>query len=197
MRRCERILMLKVQPEAATAPSTPTEQRDDAELLAALTRECAQRGITLTLADNPGFDLATLVDDGRTLVVPPTDDLAEIVDDLRLIGHCCDCRSDLDDTALPYRDGHNHLDGSPIMICRACRDKRTRIASDPSSVAFDRALTAIEAAFKASKNPERTRNALRTFVDMTADEARTAARIEGHVDQIMAALVEAEPEATA
>jgi hypothetical protein len=33
-------------------------------------------------------------------------------------------------------------------------------------------MDAIEATFRASKNPEMTRNALRTFVDMTADEAR-------------------------
>lgn len=43
----------------------------------------------------------------------------------------------------------------------------------PADRAFSAALDHIGTAFKASKNPGGTRDALRTFVDMTADEARS------------------------
>lgn len=42
----------------------------------------------------------------------------------------------------------------------------------PADRAFSAALSLIEAAFQASKNPRQTRDALGTFVDMTFDEGR-------------------------
>ncbi|MET8803613.1 hypothetical protein [Streptomyces sp. NPDC004546] len=153
-------------PTGRALPYIPDQPR---EALPALARECRQRGLALKVTDVPGFDLAAL--DGRTLVVPRSG-VAETLDDIRLIGRCIDCSSTLDDTALPYADGHNHVDGSPIRICQPCRIERKTAAADPSRQAFTAALNAIEAAFKASKNPQQTRKALETFVSMLAAEAR-------------------------
>lgn len=158
------------------ATPAPRDQRDDAEILAAITRECERLGVALQITDAPGVDLAEIkvIDGHRTLVVPPSDDLAETLDDFLLIGRCIDCRSKLDDTALLYADGYNHIDGTPMRICRACLDARTVEANDPNRLAFSRCMDAIEAVFKASQNKQMTQGALRELVDMCAAKASTA-----------------------
>lgn len=146
-------------------PDQPREYADDKQALPVLARECRQRELKLKVIDGAGLAAVN----GRTLTVP-RDSVAETLDDLRLIGRCIDCSSTLDDTALPYADGYSHVDGTPIRICQACYIEQKTAAADPSRRAFTAALSAIEAAFKASKNPARTRTALETFVDMLADE---------------------------
>ncbi|WP_381562901.1 hypothetical protein [Streptomyces eurythermus] len=150
-------------------PEQPREYADDKQALPDLARECRQRGLTLKVTNTSG--LATL--DGRTLVVPQ-DSVAETLDDIRLIGHCIDCRNELDDTATAYAPGYAHVDGTPIRLCQPCRIERktAAAAAAPSRQAFAAALSAIEAAFKVSQDPARTREALETFVGMLAAEAR-------------------------
>ncbi|MGW0494992.1 hypothetical protein ACWD0Z_06010 [Streptomyces sp. NPDC003007] len=144
---------------------------DGTETLAALARECEQRGIALT--EDPTLTLAVLVDvDGRPTLITPPDGFDETLDELRGIGRCIGCRNEVDDTATPYYPGYDHLDGTPILICPVCRDEQTARANEPGRLAFSRCMDAIEAVFKASKNPEMTRQALREFVDLTANGAR-------------------------
>lgn len=140
--------------------------------LAALARECERRGLDLQAVDTTDDGLAHIKDiDGRpTLLVPPTDDLADTLTDLQLIGHCFDCHTKQDDTTTPYYPGYQHIDGSPLMICQPCRDKRAKTASDPNRHAVSHCMDAIEAAFRASENTEMTRKALREFIDRTAGQ---------------------------
>ena len=106
------------------------EHTEDSEILAALTRECAERGITLTVTDTPALDMPLLVDiDGRSTLLTPSDELDEALHSVRGLGRCIDCLNVLDDTATPYADGYTDLDGSPLMICRACRNERAELSS--------------------------------------------------------------------
>ncbi|MGC9538536.1 hypothetical protein [Streptomyces sp. UG1] len=161
---------------AGVSTSTPAaqDQRDDAEILAAITRECERHGLALQTVDTTDDGLAEMqvINGRRTLVVPQSDDLAETLDDFLLIGRCVDCRKPADDTTTPYYPGYDHIDGSPIMICQSCRDKRTARANAPDRLAVSRCWDAIEAVFRTSANTEMTRKALREFVDMTADQAK-------------------------
>ncbi|MFE5218414.1 MULTISPECIES: hypothetical protein [unclassified Streptomyces] len=166
----KRIPTVDTTPTGRALPYIPEPQRertDNTQALPDLARECRQRGLTLKVTSAPG--LATL--DGRTLVVP-RGSVDETLNDIRLTGRCIDCTSTLDATALPYADGYNHLDGTPIRICQPCRIERKAVAADPARQAFTTALSAIEAAFKASQDPARTRKALETFVEMLASETR-------------------------
>lgn len=54
---------------------------------------------------------------------------------------------------------------------RPYTDEEKTLLNTPARTAFRDALAAIEAAFKGSPNPQRTREALRYFVDATAAEA--------------------------
>ncbi|MEU0965655.1 hypothetical protein ABZ357_09595 [Streptomyces sp. NPDC005917] len=147
---------------------------DAAATVAALTRECQKRGITLEIAEDTSVDLTLSVNGVRTLV-GPFEDAEEALDEIRLFGRCIDCRIPVGDTCAPYAPGHRHIDGSPIMICQACRDRRAVLAADPARLAFSRALDAIETAFKLSKNPGQTRSALVNAVAMYATDAEVPA----------------------
>jgi len=108
----------------------PREHPEDSEVLTALAHECAERGITLTLTDTPALDTPLLVDiDGRSTLLTPSDELDEALYGVRRLGRCIDCLKVLDATATPYADGYTTLDGSPLMICRACRDEQAALAS--------------------------------------------------------------------
>ncbi|WP_020118839.1 hypothetical protein [Streptomyces canus] len=163
-----------VQSEAPTASPALRDQRENAEYLAALTRECERLGLALQLTDDPAIDMPEVkVVNGVRTCIARRDELGVALDDLRAVtDRCVDCRGDVDhsDPATVYYDGYNDIFGNPLRICPPCRDERTRIANDPDRLAFSRCMDAIEATFRASKNTEMTRNALRTFVDMTADE---------------------------
>lgn len=155
--------------KVSVSTSTPQDQPDNSDVLAALTRECGKRDIILAVTEDTDVEAALVDIYGRRVLVTTPDDFHEALDDLRGLGLCCHCHKELDDTATPYYPGYNHRDGSPIMICAPCRTEQARIAADPNRLAFSRCMDAIEAVFKASANPEMTRTALREFVDLTAD----------------------------
>ncbi|MFJ2007377.1 hypothetical protein [Streptomyces chartreusis] len=161
---------------STSTPAAQDQRDENAAYLPELTRECEQRGLALqTVGATPdGLAKIQVIVGRRTLVVPPTADLAETLDDFRLIGKCLACRNELDDTATPYHPGYNHIEGSPLMVCQPCRDQQAKIANDPNRLAFSKCMNAVEAVFQASENPAMTRKALREFVDMEASKAGAA-----------------------
>jgi hypothetical protein len=166
-----------VQPKASKTMPDPTEQRDNASYLPELERECERLSLALQLTDDPNVDLPEVkVIGGVRTCIARADELGVAVDDLRAVtDQCLICHGDVDhtDPATIYADGYNDIFGQPVRICPPCRNRQTALANEPGRLAFSQAMDAIEAVFKASKNPEQTRQALRTFVDMTAAEARS------------------------
>jgi hypothetical protein len=148
------------QTTTSTAPSTPTDQRDndptqadrierhgdriiaalDAENAAYLphvTSECDRLGLTLKLtAATPDGLTHIEVIDGRRTFIAVAGELAVALDDLRGTGRCTVCANELDDTAIVYFDGYKDLLGDPVKICVPCRNAQK----------VTRALASIEAA---------------------------------------------------
>lgn len=157
-------------------PAPASEQLDDenAAYLPEFAAECQRLGLPYKLTRDPGLDLPEVREiDGVRTIVARADEIGVAYDELRYIGRCLDCRSDLDDTAvtvdsIAIAGTYTHITGEPAMICLPCRTKREALAADPAQQAFTRAVNAIEAALQVSGNPERTRNALRYAVDAFA-----------------------------
>lgn len=103
---------------------------DAVEILGTLARECQLRGITPEVAEDGSVDLNLTHVDGYRLCVGPYDSAADALDDIRKMGRCHDCRSEVDDTAAPYADKWLHIDGSPVRICRVCRGREAAVALD-------------------------------------------------------------------
>ncbi|MGW3416493.1 hypothetical protein [Streptomyces phaeochromogenes] len=114
-------------PMTASAPSTPTDQRT--EYLPELTAECKRLGLDLQLSDDPATDLPEIkVINGRRTVIARADELGVARDDVRAIGRCTTCNSELDDTAVLYAPanavpgygGIKDMTGADVKICRPC-----------------------------------------------------------------------------
>ncbi|MFI0139621.1 hypothetical protein [Streptomyces luteogriseus] len=136
----------------------PREHPDvDTEVLAALKAECERRGIPVEVAEDGSVDLTVPHIEGHRVFVGPYDSAAEALDDVRAMGRCTGCRTELDDTAAPYADKYLHIDGSPVRICSACRDERAAVANGQITAvgkqAFAEMARAINGSTTVSKDP--------------------------------------------
>lgn len=102
---------------------------DNASYLTELTAECERLGLGLQLTDDPAVDLPEIkVINGRRTVIARADELGVALDDVRAVGRCIECRSELDDTAIPHVpansvpsfEGYKDMTGAYVKICRPC-----------------------------------------------------------------------------
>ncbi|MBB4711153.1 hypothetical protein BJ965_001035 [Streptomyces luteogriseus] len=130
---------------------------DAVEILGALARECQLRGITPEITEDGSVDLTVPHVDGHRVFVGPYDSAADALDDIRKLGCCHGCRSEVDDTAALYADKWLHIDGSPIRICPACRGEQATVANGQITAvgkqAFAEMARDIHASTAAAKNP--------------------------------------------
>ncbi|MBT2526844.1 hypothetical protein J7E91_15770 [Streptomyces sp. ISL-99] len=90
---------------------------DDAQYLPELVRECERLGFDLQLTNDPAVDLPEIkVINGRRAVIARADEIGVARDDVRPIGRCFECDSELDDTAVL------HFPADALLSFQACKD---------------------------------------------------------------------------
>jgi hypothetical protein len=101
----------------------------DAQYLTELVRECERLGFDVQLTDDPAVDLPEIkVINGRRTVIARADEIGVACDDVRPIGRCFGCNSELDDTAVLYFPANallsfqacKDMTGADIRTCRPC-----------------------------------------------------------------------------
>lgn len=129
-----------------TAPLTD----ENAGYLPEFIVECARLGLPFELTLDPDVDLPEIRSiNGVRTVLARADEIGVALDDVRFIGRCIDCRTDLDDTAVPFdcaELGSTHITGDPIRICRACSKER----AEASAARIERHVDSILAALRAA-----------------------------------------------
>ncbi|AMW10585.1 hypothetical protein A4E84_14375 [Streptomyces qaidamensis] len=115
------------------------------------------RGIAPEIAEEGSVDLTVPHVDGHRVFVGPYDSAADALDDIRRMGRCHDCRTEVDDTAAPYADKWLHIDGSLVRICPACRGEQAAVTNGQITAlrrkAFAEMARDIHASTAAAKDP--------------------------------------------
>jgi len=116
---------------AKTPAAHPDLTAENAAYLPALLAECQRVGLALHLTDDPAVDLPEIKTMGgiRT-VIARADEVGVALDDVKAIGRCITCNTELDDTAVVYApanavpgfSGCKDMTGALAKTCRPCVD---------------------------------------------------------------------------